>query len=96
MAIVDPTDLNPLGTEIIHVTGCVGGSVFLLKKLRVKSDANLNVILNGPERKAGRSLLLGEERTCRTGGSRSQFDPEQTFLVGSGRVRAKLQKESLK
>ena len=34
--------------------------------------------LNGPERVAGQCLLLGVEQTCRTGGSRSQFDPTKT------------------
>jgi hypothetical protein len=32
MASVDPTDFNPMGTEIIHVTGFVSGSMPLLKK----------------------------------------------------------------
>jgi hypothetical protein len=45
MASVDPTDLNPLGAEIIHVAGFVGGSMPLLeKRMRVKSDANSNVV----------------------------------------------------
>jgi hypothetical protein len=45
MASVGPTDLNPLGTEIIHVTGFVCGSMPLLKRwMRVKSDVISNVV----------------------------------------------------
>jgi hypothetical protein len=44
---------------------------------------NLNVILNRRERKAGRSLLPGAERTCRYGGSKSQFDPKRSSEADS-------------
>jgi hypothetical protein len=46
MASVDPSDLNPVGSEIIHVTGFAVSSLpFLKKRMRVKSDANFNVAL---------------------------------------------------
>jgi hypothetical protein len=45
MASVDPTDLNPLGAEIIHVIGFVCGSMPLPKRrMRVKSDVISNVV----------------------------------------------------
>jgi hypothetical protein len=47
--------------------------------------------LNGPHRLAGRSLILGPERTCRTGRSGSQFDPNAIsggVTVGTFSARA--------
>ena len=37
MAGADPIDLNPVGSEIIHVTGFVGGIVPLLERVLMKN-----------------------------------------------------------